>query len=108
MNVLKDVPYQQPGPGRRKLVDEDHMLMMQMALMPGQIVPEHEANSNVRLFLIEGEVKIKLGEREILAVKGDLVPVAYKTRMIIRNPGISPASFLVIKTPHPSGMKKVE
>ena len=105
-NVLKDIPYDQEFMGKRKLVDEDYLFMMQVALKPGQSVPQHDANSNVHLLVLSGEVVIDLAGKTVNAVKGDLVPVANKTPMKIKNQSEADATFLVIKTPHPKKISK--
>ena len=101
-NVLKDIPYNQEFMGKRKLVNEDYLLMMQAALKPGQSVPQHDADSNVHLLVLSGEVVIDLAGKTMKAVKGDLVPVASKTPMNIKNLSEADATFLIIKTPHPA------
>lgn len=104
-NVFEDVPYKDGGMGNRKLVDEKHLLVMQIALRPEQVVPLHEANSNVHLLVLEGELVVTLAGVEHPARRGDLLPVAFKTPMTIRNPGGEDATFLVLKTPNPSEMR---
>ena len=103
-NVLNDIPYADGQMGRRQLVDELHLLVMQVALKPGQQVPQHNANSNVHLLIVEGQVVVTLEGVDTVAAKGDLVPVAYKTLMSIRNASGENASFLILKTPNPSEM----
>jgi quercetin dioxygenase-like cupin family protein len=108
MNVLQGIPYGDSGMGKRKLVDEKHLLMMQVALKPGQTVPQHHANSNVHLLVVVGEVVVDLDGRKVTAAKGDLVPVAFKTPMSVANQAGENASFLIIKTPNPSEMEQDE
>lgn len=103
-NVLNEIPYADGQMGRRQLVDEKHLLVMQVALKPGQQVPQHNANSNVHLLIVEGQVIVTLAGVDTVAAKGDLVPVAYKTLMSIRNDSEENASFLILKTPNPSEM----
>ena len=105
-NVLETAPYSDPGPGRQKLVDQPYLLMMQAALKPGQMVPQHNADSNVHLLILEGEVVINLAGTDVPAKKGDLVPVAFGTSMNIKNLSAGNATFLIIKTPHPREMSK--
>lgn len=102
MNVFENIPYQDDKMGNRKLVDEDHLLVMQIALRPGQLVPQHNANSNVRLLVLNGDLQVSLDGIAASATKGDLVPVNYKTPMSIKNVGAEDATFLVFKTPNPS------
>jgi quercetin dioxygenase-like cupin family protein len=105
MNVFENIPYREEGMGRRKLVDEKHLLVMQIALKPGQSVPVHDANSNVHLLVLEGSLSIELNGLDTDARKGDILPVAFKTSMSIRNISEENSSFLVIKTPNPSEMR---
>ncbi|MFH1877376.1 MAG: cupin domain-containing protein [Candidatus Omnitrophota bacterium] len=105
MNVFENIPYQPDGMGKRKLVDEKHILIMQIALKPGQSVPRHSANSNVRLLALSGGVTVNLDGVENHMKKGDLLAVPYLTPMDIKNNGDIDASFLVLKTPNPSEMK---
>lgn len=104
-NVFKDIPYADGQMGRRQLVDEKHLFVMQVALKPGQKVPQHAANSNVHLFVVEGQVVVTAEGKDAVAVKGDILPVAYKSTMSIRNDSRENASFLVVKSPSPAEMK---
>jgi len=106
INVLNDIPYRDGGMGKRKLVDEDYLLVMQAALKPGQMVPQHNADSNVRLLIIQGEVVVDLAGEKIKALEGDIVPVAPGTPMNIINQSEKDATFLIIKAPHPRKMKQ--
>ncbi len=103
-NVLENIPYQEQKMGSRKLVDEKYLLVMQAALKPGQSVPQHNANSNVHILVVKGEVVINLNGTEVFAKEGALVPIAYKTSMSIMNKSNKDASFLIVKTPNPSEM----
>ncbi|MCI0469862.1 MAG: cupin domain-containing protein [Nitrospirae bacterium] len=104
-NVLENIPYPEQGMGKRMLIDEDYLLLMQVGLRPGQSVPQHNANSNVHLLILKGEVIVNLNGQDNAVKEGDLVPVAYKTPMNIRNASHEDATFLVIKTPNPNQMK---
>ncbi|MEI6425464.1 MAG: cupin domain-containing protein [Lentisphaerota bacterium] len=104
-NVLADIPYADGQTGKRKLIDEKHLFVMQVALKPGQQVPQHNANSNVHLLIIEGEVIVTLDGKDITATKGDILPVAFKTLMSVRNASKENASFINIRSPNPSEMK---
>jgi quercetin dioxygenase-like cupin family protein len=105
-NVLTDIPYTEGQMGKRQLVDEKHLLVMQVALKPDQQVPEHRANSNVHLLVVEGQITVTLAGQDLVAAKGALVPVAFKTLMSIRNASTDNASFLILKTPNPSEMAR--
>lgn len=106
MNVLENIPYNDDKMANRKLIDEKHLLVMQIALKPGQSVPQHNANSNVHLLVVRGDLAVNLDGVDNLVREGDLLPVAYQTPMIIKNTGSIDATFLVLKTPNPAEMQK--
>ena len=106
MNVLENIPYNDDKMGNRKVVDEKHLLVMQIALKPGQSVPQHNANSNVHLLVVSGDLADNLNGLDNHVKEGDLMPVSYQTPMIIKNTGSIEATFLVFKTPNPSEMQK--
>ncbi len=106
MNVLENIPYNDDKMGNRKVVDEKHLLVMQIALKPDQSVPQHNANSNVHLLVIRGALTVNLNGVDHQAKEGGILPVAYQTPMTIKNTGNDNATFLVIKTPNPSEMIK--
>jgi quercetin dioxygenase-like cupin family protein len=103
-NLLERPPYSDNEMGKKVVVDKTDLLMMQVALKPGQTVAQHNANSNVHILVLEGEVVINLSGKDIPAKKGDLVPIAFKTPMNIKNVSKGNATFLIIKTPNPSQM----
>ena len=105
INVLEGIPYRDEGMGKRKLVDEPYLLVMEAALKPGQKVPDHRANSHVHILVVTGEVVIDLAGTEIPASLGDLVPVSPGTPMNIVNRSDKEAAFLIFKTPHPAQFK---
>ncbi|WP_041081032.1 cupin domain-containing protein [Thermotoga profunda] len=106
MNLLENIPYSDEQMGRRKIVDQKHLLIMQIALKPGQSVPEHKANSNVHLLVLKGSITVTLNNMTAKLKEGDLLPIEYQTPMSIKNNGDENATFLVIKTPNPSEMEK--
>jgi len=105
VNILNDIPYQDKDMGRRILVNTDELLMMQAALKPGQSVPHHTSDSNVRILVIEGDIIVTVAKLVHNISKGDLLKVEYDKEMDIENTSSENASFIVIKTPHPKTMK---
>lgn len=104
MNIFDNIPYNNEGMGNCKIVDTKHLLVMQIALHPGQIVPLHNANSNVHLLIVKGSVIVNLNGVDNYAKEGELLAVAYQTPMTIKNTFDNDAMFLVLKTPNPSEM----
>jgi|WetSurMetagenome_2_1015567.scaffolds.fasta_scaffold96082_1 quercetin dioxygenase-like cupin family protein len=105
-NLLASPPYSDTEMGKKMLVDQTYLLMMQVALKPGQMVPQHKANSHVHIMVLEGDVVINLAGKDIPAKKGDLVPIAFKTPMNIKNMSQEKATFVIIKAPNPSQMEE--
>ncbi len=105
-NIFTNIPYTDGQMGRRQLVDRKDILIMQVALKPGQQVPPHNANSNVHLLIVEGQVIVTMDGKETVASKGDLVPVAFKTPMSVKNASKENAAFLILKTPNPSEIQE--
>lgn len=105
INVLEEIPYREEGMGRRRLVEEDYLLLLQAALQPGQAVPVHKADSNVHILVVEGELSITLNGTEVIATTGDIVPSSPGTEMTIVNRSKKNTSFLIFKTPHPRKLK---
>lgn len=101
-NVLENIPYQGEGMGKRKVVDKDQILIMQAALKPGQSVPPHDANADVHILVLKGEVIINLNGTDTMAKEGNLLPVLIHTPMDIKNNGPENATFLIIKAPNPN------
>lgn len=102
LNVLENIPFETAGMGRRKVADLPEVLIMQIALLPGQAVPAHEANARLHLLVVQGHVTVTLSGITTEAPLGTIVPVAIGTMMGIENRSAENASFLVIKTPNPN------
>ena len=107
MNVLRNIPFKDAGRGMRKVSEAPELLVMQMALRPEQFVPLHKANSNVRLLVLRGKIRVNLDGTDHFAEEGDLLPVAFATPMeIFNNDADADATFLVFKAPHPDQFPK--
>ncbi|MDY0296077.1 MAG: hypothetical protein RB296_02060 [Acidobacteriota bacterium] len=104
-NVLTDAPWSDNQFGRRVVVETDELMVMHIALRPGQEVPLHRANSNVHLLVLAGTIRLQLDGVESIHHAGELVPVVFQTPMRIQNDADSDVIFLVLKTPHPSRMQ---
>jgi quercetin dioxygenase-like cupin family protein len=107
IELIKNAPYKDDGMGRRKLVDEKHLLLMQAALKPGQSVPQHKSDSNVHLVVLKGKVVITLNNEKVIAGEGQLIPVALGAPMEIVNNGEDNSTFLIFKTPHPAEISNI-
>jgi quercetin dioxygenase-like cupin family protein len=91
--------------GFANLVDETYLQINQVCLEPGQEVPQHNANSNVTLTVVQGEGSFHVGEEVTRMGPGKLLRVPFQSPMSIRNESKERLAFLVIKTPHPSAIR---
>jgi len=106
MNVLKDIPYQAERMGRREVANTDQVLIMQIALRPGQSVPPHKANAAiVHLLVLSGGLTVDLDAKVYAMAAGDLLPVTGGVSMKISNAVEADTTFLVIKAPNPAMYK---
>ena len=71
----------------------------------GKSLPAHNANSNVRLLGLEGEITIEIEAGPVQIGTHEIAEVAFGTHMQIKNTQAQDAAFLVIKAPNPSEMK---
>lgn len=88
----------------KRLADVPEAQINLVTLPPGQALPAHNANSNVRLLPLTGEITVTLnGEQDVIRAH-EMVSAAFGTPMRIVNGSDHDAAFLVIKTPNPSEM----
>jgi heme-degrading monooxygenase HmoA/quercetin dioxygenase-like cupin family protein len=95
INLKDKEMFKKEGRGMANVVDEPYLLINQVCLEAGQNVPEHQANSNVTLQVVSGEVG-----------PGNLLRIPLNSPMSIQNESPERLVFLVIKTPHPDAVKK--
>lgn len=101
INIGIAIEFRQPFAGKR-LLDAPEIQLNLICLSPGQAVPDHNANSNVRLLVLNGEATITLGDEQDTVRPMEMVATAYGTPMQIRNESASEAVILVIKAPNPN------
>lgn len=107
INLKDKEVFKKEGRGIANLVDEPYLLINQVCLEAGQNVPEHQANSNVTLQVIAGEGTFSIGGEKVKAGAGNLLRIPLNSPMSIHNESSERMVFLVIKTPHSDGAKKV-
>lgn len=90
----------------QRLADVPEAQINLVCLAPGQDLPAHNANSNVRLLSLTGEVTVNLQGQPVTLKQHEMVAVDYGTFMQISNRTDNKAAFLVIKTPNPSQFAK--
>ena len=86
---------------RKTLADIPELQMNLVTLPEGQSLPAHNANSNVRLLVLRGELAVDLDGEIVKLGAHEMADAAIGTPMHIMNRSASPTAFLVIKTPNP-------
>ena len=86
---------------RKNLADTPELEMNLVTLPIGQSLPAHNANSNVRLLVLQGEVTVILSGETIKLTVHEMADAAIGTHMHITNSSTANTAFLVIKTPRP-------
>ena len=75
----------------------------------GKRVPLHKHPTTDELFFVlKGRIKFKVGEKEIVAIKGDLVQGRMDVPHSFENIGDEPAFFLSVKGPKPVDLVMLE
>ncbi|MCD6574416.1 cupin domain-containing protein [Candidatus Aerophobetes bacterium] len=75
----------------------------------GEYVPLHKHPTTDELFFIlKGKIKFKVGDKEFVAVKGDVVQGKMNIPHRFENVGDEPAAFLSVKGPKPVDLLRLE
>lgn len=91
-------------PAPNTLVDTPSALINLVCLSAGQELPQHNANSNVNLLILEGCLTVMVVDEVVELGNREMVEVPFGTLMQISNKSDKNTAFLVIKTPNPSQM----
>lgn len=86
---------------RKNLADIPELELNLVTLPAGQSLPAHNANSNVRLLVLRGELAVTIAGEAITLGVHEMVDTVKGTPMQITNPSSVNTAFLVIKTPKP-------
>jgi len=90
-----------------RIVNDENVHINHIILDKGQNMPEHFSNSNVYLIIIQGEMKLTLGEQEAHDyLHGSIVNIPYNTKMFIQNEHSPLLEFFVVKSPNPKNFKE--
>ena len=77
-------------------------LQMNLVMLPAYAaVPGHDANSNVRLLVLQGRLTVELAGQVTELGVHEMANAAPGTPMQIKNLSDANTAFLVIKTPNP-------
>jgi quercetin dioxygenase-like cupin family protein len=88
------------GDSRTCVWQGEGLQVMRVRLTPGEALPPHNANANVVLIPLQGELRFSngKGEQHEWGV-GEALAVAYDTPMDVLNTSDADAVFLIVKTP---------
>lgn len=87
---------------RKNLADIPELELNLVTLPAGQSLPAHNANSNVRLLVLQGELTVVLSGDTVTLGVHEMADAVVGTPMQITNPSAGNTAFLVIKTPRPA------
>jgi quercetin dioxygenase-like cupin family protein len=88
---------------RKNLADIPELELNLVTLPAGQSLPKHNANSNVRLLVLQGELAVDLNGEIVELGAHEMADTVIGTPMQIMNRSQAHTAFLVIKTPRPVG-----
>lgn len=86
---------------RKNLANIPELQMNLVTLPAGQSLPAHNANSNVRLLVLQGELTVDLNGAIVKLKVHEMADAVTGTPMEIMNQSANNTAFLVIKTPNP-------
>jgi quercetin dioxygenase-like cupin family protein len=86
---------------RKNLADIPELEMNLVTLPAGKSLPAHNANSNVRLLVLQGELTVDPNGQVVKLGLHEMADAAIGTPMQIMNQSAANTAFLVIKTPRP-------
>lgn len=87
---------------RKNLADIPELELNLVTLPAGQSLPKHNANSNVRLLVLQGELAVELNGEIVELGVHELADAVKGAPMHIMNRSSVNTAFLVIKTPRPA------
>lgn len=90
-----------------KIINDGNAMINHMIFPEGEGLPEHFANSNVYMIIIEGTLSLQLDDQEDHKyAKGSIVNVPYDTKMNVRNKDEETLEMFVIKAPSPENYQE--
>jgi quercetin dioxygenase-like cupin family protein len=86
-----------------KIVDTKFAMINHMILGTGDRLPIHNANSNVHMIVVHGEISLKLDEQDVNKYEaGSILEIPYGTKMDVYNEGTDTVELFVVKAPTPA------
>ncbi len=89
------------GPKIRKVLSTDDIVVANVVLGPGQVLPSHKTPVDVLFYVHSGSGYVIIGDEDIEVAAGDMVPSPKNIPHGLRAADEDDFSVLVIKTPNP-------
>ncbi len=83
----------------KELIDIEEVRVINIALEPGDEVPEHKVPVEVFFYILEGSGTIKIGDESAVVVEKDIITCPPNTTMALKADQSTKFSFLNVKTP---------
>lgn len=85
------------------LISDENVHYLHMLFNKEEGLPEHFANSNVYMTVVNGTLSIRLDEQEIHEYnKGSVLKIPFKTKMNVSNKHDEMLELIVVKSPAPA------
>jgi quercetin dioxygenase-like cupin family protein len=90
-----------------KIISDGNVDLNHMIFPKGDGLPVHNANSNVYMIVVRGQLTLQLDDQEPHKYKkGKIINIPYGTKMDVGNKDDETLEIFVIKAPSPSNYKK--
>ena len=109
MVSYKDASVQETphGVDVRKLLDSEHVQVIEIKLMPGEGLKKHITPVDVFFYVLEGTGIVEIGEEQAEVTLDQLVESPKGIPHRLMNESDSPFRFLVVKTPKPTASTRI-
>lgn len=86
-----------------RIVEDEHAAINHIVLGQFDALPEHNANSNVYMIIIRGNISLRLDDQSPRVYPaGNIIAIPYRTHMRIANESTDILEFFVVKAPSPA------
>ncbi|NCC48754.1 MAG: hypothetical protein EOM13_06840 [Clostridia bacterium] len=91
-----------------QVIDRDEVMINHMILPRGAALPQHNANSNVFMTVVRGQVTLQLDDQPPHCYEaGQIIEIPFRTLMNVSNQDEAVLELFVIKAPGPRTMNNL-
>jgi quercetin dioxygenase-like cupin family protein len=88
-----------------RIIEDENVAINHMVLRPSEALPLHNANANVYMIVVRGEVTLVLDAASAQVwPAGSILAIPYKTQMNVSNQSAEVLELFVVKAPSPKMM----